>query len=169
MRKSPVMMGPGTFVLLLGALLNCPFFTGGDYYTRDVSHAPVDAHSAQYVDSMVDAGNTGGFWAAADPVEFINVANAETTRRKVRGKVAYHRFDAPYPWADTFRIEPLSDAHAIVVDTRTCEVFETTKPRMQTERFQPTAARTGTCGVHSCRFPAVRRQRWHPGSRCSRA
>ncbi|HLI96054.1 MAG TPA: hypothetical protein VKT72_08210 [Candidatus Baltobacteraceae bacterium] len=124
MRKSPVMLGPGTFALLLGALTSCPFFTSGDYYTKDVSRAPVDAHSARYIDSMVDAGDTGGFWAAADPVEFINIANAGTPRRRVLGKVAYHRFDTPYPWADTFRIEPLSDAHAIVVDTRTCEVYE---------------------------------------------
>lgn len=116
---------PGTFVLLLGALLNCPFFTPGDYYTRDVSGAQVDPASSRYIDSMEDAGNRGGFWAAANPVEFINVANAFAPRRLVRQKVPYHRFDRAYPWNDTFHIEPLSDAHAIVVDTSTCELYET--------------------------------------------
>lgn len=116
---------PGTFVFLLGALLNCPFFTSGDYYTAPVTAARVDPQSARYIEAMVSAGNTGGFWTASTPVEFINVADRSTPRRRVRPKVKYHGFDDPYPWSDAFRIEPLSDAHAIVVDAGTCELYET--------------------------------------------
>lgn len=119
------MSGPGTFVLLLGVLANCPFFSGGGYYTQNISHAAADPRSGRYVESMEQAGNRGGFWAAANPVEFINLANAGTPRLRVRQKVAYHQFDAAYPWAAAFRIEPLSDAHAIVVDTSGCELYET--------------------------------------------
>lgn len=119
------MNGPGTFLLLLGAMLNCPFFTPGDYYTRDVSRARVDANSARYISSMVQAGNRGGFWAAANSVEFVNLAGARTLRLQVRQKVPYHAFDVAYPWSSAFRIEPLSDAHAIVVDTGSCVLYET--------------------------------------------
>src|SRR5579884_740451 len=102
MRKSPVMNWPGTFSLLLGALVSLPFFNGGSYYTNDVSRARVDPHSAQYISSMVDAGNTGGFWMTASPVEFINIADRSTQRRRVAAKVPYHRFDAAYPWNGEF-------------------------------------------------------------------
>jgi hypothetical protein len=74
---------------------------------------------------MTGAGNTDGFWIADEPVRFVNLADAATPLRRVRQKVAYHHFDALYPWDDRFRIEPLSDAHAIVVRTDTCELYET--------------------------------------------
>lgn len=118
------MTWPGTFALLLGTLLSCPLFGGGDYYTRDVSAAQADPNSARYISSMVAAGNRGGFWATAKPVEFINVATEKTSLRPVQQKVKYHRFDAAYPWDDGFRIEPLSDAHAIVIDANACELYE---------------------------------------------
>ncbi len=107
------------------ALLACSFFQGGQYYTHSVTNAAVDANSAAYIRSMIDAGNSQGFWIAARPVEFVNVADATTPKRVVKQKVSYHRFDAPFPWADGFRIEPLSDAHAIVISSRSCELYET--------------------------------------------
>ncbi|MEO9263462.1 MAG: hypothetical protein ABI282_05165 [Candidatus Baltobacteraceae bacterium] len=85
----------------------------------------MDARSPQYVQSMIDAGNTGGFWIAAVPVEFVNVAGPRTPKRFVRPKVTYHHFDVAYPWDPGFKIEPLSDAHAIVVESRTCDLYET--------------------------------------------
>lgn len=101
----------------------CPVFRPGDAYNRDVSRDPVDPHSAQYIASMTGAGNTAGFYASTG-VEWINVAGNSTRLRSVRPKVAWHAFPARYPWDPAFRIEPLSDAHAIVIQTGTCRLFE---------------------------------------------
>ncbi len=74
---------------------------------------------------MKEAGDTGGFWTAATPVEYINIAGADTRLYSVRGKVRWHRFDVAYPWNPAFKIEPLGDAHAIVLDTHECVLYET--------------------------------------------
>lgn len=120
------MIAPGASSVLIAAVLaGCPFFTGNDYYTRPVAGLAIDPNSTTYIASMIAAGDTGGFWATATPVEYINIASSNTPARRVTQKVKYHRFDRAYPWEDGFRIEPLSDAHAIVVRPDTCELFET--------------------------------------------
>jgi hypothetical protein len=119
------MLGPGISLFLAAAFSGCPFFAGSGYYTQPVTQAAIDINSAKYISSMLEAGDTGGFWAAARPVEYINVAIPSTQPHRVRQKVSYHRFDAPIPWSDNFRIEPLSDAHAIVIAPQTCDLYET--------------------------------------------
>jgi hypothetical protein len=109
---------------LVVGLTGCPNFGGDVYYTRPVTDAPVDAHSADYIRAMVAAGNTDGFWIAAHPIEYINLAGPRTPLYVVHPKVPYHKFDVRYPWRPSFRIEPRSDAHAIVVQTQSCELFE---------------------------------------------
>lgn len=99
-------------------------FPAGDSYNRDVSNSAVDPDSARYIAGMVQAGNTDGFWTAANPVEYVNVAGRSTPMRRVVQKVRYHGFPESYPWEDTFVIEPLSDAHAIVVRSDTCRLYE---------------------------------------------
>lgn len=120
---------PGTS-LLLAALLGaryagCPVFTPGDYYNAPVVNARVDPHSSQYIAGAIAAGNRGGFWAASPAVEYVNVAAPNVRAQAVRQKVSYHRFDRPYPWSPAFRIEPLRDAHAMVIDPRACRLYET--------------------------------------------
>lgn len=119
------MIGLGASSVLAAALATCPFFVANDWYTRPIDRSPIDPRSEQYIAAAIDAGDTGPFWATASPVEFINVARDDSSDRRVRQKVAYHRFDGEYPWNDAFRIEPLGDAHAIVIRERTCELFET--------------------------------------------
>ena len=102
----------------------CPVFPPGDSYNRDVSGAPVDPNSGRYIAGMVQAGNTSGFWAAAEPVEYVNVAGKRTPMRRIVQKVRFHQFSESYPWDGTFVIEPLSDAHAIVVQPDTCRLYE---------------------------------------------
>lgn len=119
------MLVPGIFLLVTATLAACPNFPPGDYYTRPVTHAALDPDSGAYIASMVGAGNTGGFWAAANPVEYINIASNRTPKRTVKQKVRYHSFDVAYPWDEGFTIQPLSDAHAIVIELPSCELFET--------------------------------------------
>jgi hypothetical protein len=118
------MVGISLALTMASAGAPCTSFPPGAYYTRSIAGAPVDRYSRQYIDGAIAAGNTGGFWMAADPVEFVNLAVASTPMRSVRQKVPYHRFGSPYPWGDRFRIEPLSDAHAIVLRPSSCELFE---------------------------------------------
>ncbi|HET7812945.1 MAG TPA: hypothetical protein VFL13_01075 [Candidatus Baltobacteraceae bacterium] len=115
------------FAALLGGAVfaGCPVFAPGSAYNAPVTRAAVDSHSNEYITSAILAGNTGGFWIASPAVEYVNVARVQTPRRAVRQKAAYHRFERDYPWEPSFRIEPLNDAHAIVVDPQTCRLFET--------------------------------------------
>jgi hypothetical protein len=101
----------------------CPVFNQNDTYNVVVTNASVDPNSANYIQSVVQAGDTAGFYASTG-VEQVNVANDNTPRRTVHPKVKYHQFPVPYPWAANFYIEPLSDAHAMVVGTQTCHLFE---------------------------------------------
>jgi hypothetical protein len=103
----------------------CPVFPANDAYNRPVTGDRVDPHSQEYIRSMIDAGNTGSFWAAPLPVEYVNIATRDTPMRTVRQKVRYHGFNEPYPWGPAFKIEPLSDAHAMVISTANCRLYET--------------------------------------------
>ncbi len=114
----------GSSAVLAAALTACGLFGTNGYYSSSVLHAPVDASSDKYVRSMVDAGDRGGFWMAADPAERVNVADGRTPAYRVRQKVEYHQFPVPFPWRSDFYIEPLSDAHAIVVQLQACELYE---------------------------------------------
>jgi hypothetical protein len=107
------------------ALAACGIFGLNSAYTAPVTAAPVDRNSALYIRSMIGAGNVTGFWIAANPVRFINLADNKTPTYRVRQRVAWHRFNVPYPWRPDFRIEPLSDAHAIVVQLEACGLYET--------------------------------------------
>jgi hypothetical protein len=101
----------------------CPVFTAGDYYNTPISDAPVDPNSANYINSMVQAGNKDGFYASIG-VEKVNNANDSTPTLTVKPDVSYHTFPAQYPWQSGFYIQPLSDRHAMIVQTQTCHLYE---------------------------------------------
>lgn len=110
--------------VLAAALTACGLFGSGGYYSASVLNAAVDVNSDKYVRAIADAGGRGGFWMAADPAERINVADERTPTYHVRQKVPYHQFPVAYPWRPEFYIEPLSDAHAMVVQTQACDLYE---------------------------------------------
>jgi hypothetical protein len=110
--------------LAAAALTACGLFGANSAYTQPVNAAAVDRDSTRYIKSTIDAGGSAGFWIADDPVEFVNLADNRTATFRVRQKVPYHRFGALYPWGPGFRIEPLSDAHAIVVQAQSCRLYE---------------------------------------------
>lgn len=72
---------------------------------------------------MMAAGNTKGFYASTG-YERPNMATTGTPMMTVAQKVSYHSFPVKYPWTAGFFIEPLSDGHAIVVQTQTCHLYE---------------------------------------------
>lgn len=98
----------------------CPVFAAGDYYNADVSTAPIDANSAAYLGSMWGAGDTGTFVEA--PEQVVNVASSSTPMVQPVS-TSYHTPIAE-PWQSGFAIEPTGDAHAVVLNTQTCEEYE---------------------------------------------
>jgi hypothetical protein len=101
----------------------CPVFKAANTYNRIVTGATIDPHSADYINSVVQAGDTDGFYASTG-VEQVNLANDQTPMLIVHQKVQYHQFPVPYPWKAGFYIEPLGDAHAMVVQTQSCHLYE---------------------------------------------
>ncbi len=100
----------------------CPFFNGGAPYANGVRSAPLDPNSASYISSLIQAGDTSGFYASTG-VEQINLANNQTPLLTVHPKSS-HKFPVPYPWQPYFFIEPLSDHHSMVVQTDSCYLYE---------------------------------------------
>jgi hypothetical protein len=109
------LMKPGTYY-------GCPEFKNGTY-TKIITNAPIDPNSAAYISSVIQAGDTSGFYASTG-VEQINLADRRTPLRNVKPRVKWHQFPKPYPWRKDFYIEPLGDEHAMVVQTQSCHLFE---------------------------------------------
>ena len=108
--------------VIRASVSRCPAFENGAY-TQVVTNAPVDPNSADYIRSVIQAGDRSGFLASTG-VEQVNLANAATPLRTVKPSVAYHKFSKPYPWSKDFFIEPLGDRHAMVVQTQSCHLYE---------------------------------------------
>jgi hypothetical protein len=98
------------------------YFPAGDPFAAAVATAAVDPNSEAYITSLQQAGDTADFYASTG-VENVNVATDSTPRLTLKPKVSYHGFPVPYPWRAGFLIEPLSDAHAMVLDPQ-CHLFE---------------------------------------------
>lgn len=103
-------------------------FTAGDYYNQPVAGFAVDPNSANYIASSA-AVDSSGFYLSTG-YEYANLATALTPTYTVHATVPYHQneWDAnpPYPWMPPYKIEQLSDKHAMVfvVNPPTCRVFE---------------------------------------------
>jgi hypothetical protein len=98
------------------------YFPANDPFTAAVTTAAVDPNSAAYIASLQQAGDIANFYASTG-VEQVNIATSTTPLLTVKPKVSYHSFPVPYPWQAGFFIEPLSDAHAMVLNPQ-CHLFE---------------------------------------------
>ena len=105
-----------------GGYYGCPAFKNGPY-TKPVTGSAIDPHSADYISSVIQAGDTNGFYASTG-VEQVNLADNKTPLLTVVPKTRNHSFPVPYPWASNFYIEPLGDHHAMVVQTQSCRLYE---------------------------------------------
>ena len=107
----------------IAAYRGCPVFTSGDYYNRQISYGPLDAHSLEYITGIVKAGDGAGFYASTG-VEKVNLADGRTPMVEVQPQVSYHPFPVDYPWTASFYIEHYSDRHSIVISTQNCHLYE---------------------------------------------
>ena len=126
---SPAMLSPSAAVPSAplsrpgGAVYyGCPSFKNGPY-TKPITGASVDPHSADYISSVIQAGDPYGFYASVG-VEQVNLADNKTPLLTVQPKSKNHSFPVQYPWASNFYIEPLGDHHAMVVQTQSCHLYE---------------------------------------------
>jgi hypothetical protein len=106
----------------------CNVFTPGDWYNQSIAAAALDANSSNYIASAA-AVDSGGFYLSTG-VEYANLATPSTPTHTVHATVPFHQNEwnanPPYPWTPSFKIEPLSDKHAIafVVSPPNCRLFE---------------------------------------------
>jgi len=101
----------------------CPAFRDKETYNKVVTNAQLDPNSQSYIDSVIQAGDTYGFYASTG-IEQINIADDSTRLHVVKPKSKYHQFPDPYPWKTGYYIEPGGDAHALVVQTNSCRLYE---------------------------------------------
>ena len=121
--KASTLKPSGTSGTSVG-VYGCKVFPAGDAtYNKNISTASIDPNSAAYIASVQQAGDTKSFYASTG-VEKLNLATNSTSMMTVSRKVSYHTFPVPYPWTSGFYIEPLSDAHAIVVQSQSCHLYE---------------------------------------------
>jgi hypothetical protein len=104
--------------------LSCDY-PSGDVYQKTIPARKLDPNSAAYLKAMADAGGDSGFVANAPTTdELINMADNSTPMVPVTPKVKWHTPVTPIPFQSDFYIEPLSDAHLLVLQTDTCQYYE---------------------------------------------
>jgi hypothetical protein len=106
-----------------GEFLGCPY-PSGDVWQADISSASITATSAQNIQATIDGGDTGGFNVWLPDQETINTAAVATALLAVAPQVSYHTPYSPVPWLASFSISSLSDHHAMVLQTQSCQYFE---------------------------------------------
>ncbi|MGA8099770.1 MAG: hypothetical protein WB810_14035 [Candidatus Cybelea sp.] len=106
-----------------GDFLGCPYPSGNVWQTNVAGMSP-DPRSSAWLGAMIAAGGDGGFEATIPTDELINDANGATPRVPVRPKVHWHQPVSPIPWQPNFYIEPLSDRHSLVLETKSCQYYE---------------------------------------------
>jgi hypothetical protein len=116
--------GPGSYRGFNAGILGCPY-PSGDVWQKDISGAQIDPESSRNIKATIDAGGGGGFDAYAPKTdELVNQATFGTSLVTVQPKVKWHTPYSPWPWQTGYYIEPLSDAHAMVLQTQSCQYYE---------------------------------------------
>ena len=105
-------------------IAGCPVFPRSNAWNRDVSRAPVDPRSAQYI-AAIGPGNLHPDFASRRYGIPITVASASQARVPVRFTGYPQESDpGPYPIPPSARVESGSDRHAIVVQRGRCRLYE---------------------------------------------
>jgi hypothetical protein len=107
-----------------GDLLGCPY-PSGDVWQTNISKSGIAPNSAAEIQATIDAGGGGSFRVdAPETDELINPANNSTPLVAVEAKLHDHKPYSPWPWKEDFYIEPLGDAHALVLQSQDCQYYE---------------------------------------------
>lgn len=143
---------------------DCPTFPEDNWWHADVSRLPVHARSRQWLSHMstgVDLHPDFGPSYGDGPDYGIPVTVVAGKHRKVRVRFDYAAESdrVRYPLGRDTRIEggrgSSGDRHAIVVDKRTCRLYETWNTRTRDGRW-----RAGSGAVWSLRSNRLRTDGW---------
>jgi hypothetical protein len=105
-------------------IAGCPAFPRSNAWNRDVSKAPVDPRSAQYI-AAIGAGNLHPDFASRRYGIPITVAAASQARVPVRFTGYPDESDpGPYRIPPRTRVEGGSDRHVVVVQRGRCRLYE---------------------------------------------
>jgi hypothetical protein len=123
-RDTAMAGGGSSYRGFTNTILGCPY-PSGDVWQKDIVAAQIDPDSAANIKAANDAGGGGSFTAYAPKTdELVNMASNGTPLLKVQPKVKWHTPYSPWPWQSGYYIEPLSDAHALVLQSQTCQYYE---------------------------------------------
>jgi hypothetical protein len=109
-----------------GGIVNCPIFPADNIWNRDISALPVHAKSSTWVASIGAAKN---FYVGFNPGSFgMRYVLVDGTTPKVSltfGQDPTHSDPGPYPFGPSTPLEAGTiDAHAFMIDTTTCTLYE---------------------------------------------
>ncbi len=142
---------------------SCPMFPADNVWNTDIRSLPVNARSAQWLGSM---GGTGlhlhpdfGPSGTSQPygIPFQVVSSAGRTFVNVTFQYATESDQVPYPLGPDTPIENGSDAHALVLVSDTCTLYETFATAYDQRTGQWTA---GSGAVFNLRSDALRPDTW---------
>ena len=111
-----------------GSFSNCPIFPADNIWNRDISSLPVHAMSATWVATLT--GNSH-LWPSFDPNAYgmkYAVTNSSTPKVPISitgQSPSDSDVPGPYPFSASTPIEVgTPDAHAFMIDTSTCKLYE---------------------------------------------
>ena len=169
---------------------NCPVFPARNPWNQRVDTLPVAADSKTIVSSIGANGHLhadfgSGLWDGSPIGIPVTVVGSATPRAKVSFDYANESDAGPYPIPANVKIEGGGDAHAILVDSGACKLYElyaltrTPERRLACRlgrdlepRLEPAAARRLDLGrrgrsADPPRSRALRRRRSRPHRPCS--
>ena len=109
-----------------GGLLSCPIFPPDNIWNTDISTLPVHARSVTWVSAIGATKNLYmGFYPRTYGMQYA-ITNATTPKVSLTfGQDPAHSDPGPYPFGPTTPLEVGTiDAHAFMIDTSTCTLYE---------------------------------------------
>jgi hypothetical protein len=119
-----VVLGLGLITPARAAALPCRAFPFDNYWHADVRGLPVNARSAQWLSHMTPASDLHPDFGGPYGIP-VTVVGRSHPRVPVRFQYADESDRVRYPLGADTRIEGGSDRHAVIVQRRTCKLFET--------------------------------------------
>jgi hypothetical protein len=140
-------------------IAGCPVFAASNAWNRDVSRAPVDPRSDEYMRS-IGAGarvhpdfGSGRYGNYGIP---ITITSSKTQAHRVRFTDYGDESDnAPYPIPPNARVEGGSDRHVLVVQRGSCHLYELFGARRAGDRWEAASG-----AIWSLRRPRARPAGW---------
>ena len=139
---------------------SCPVFPASNAWNTDISKAAVHPRSTEWIASIGLGGRMhadfGTVWQGAPIGIPYAVVTGDVPLASVSFDYASESDPGPYPIPADVPIEAGSDAHVLVVDDRSCTLYEL----FAAERLSPTSWHAGSGAVFDLTSNALRPDSW---------